>query len=138
MANFIKVIFGILFIHSLSQIVDAEDSENKKCSTLPQVQHRLNAVILECQNQVKENMIRDALQQLRYSDIQPATAEYPGYPLNANVPLASDREDIHWMLKRFRRDLGGGGFYDHPTVMSNDDKEIAGVCSLICSSYRRC
>lgn len=125
MAKYVEIIFGILILQSVSQLqVKAEDAENKKCSTLPQVQHRLNAVILECQNQVKENMIRDALQQLRFS----ATSEDPGYHLiNPEVPLASDREDIHWMLKRFRRDVVGGGFYDHPTVMTNDDKEIAGV-----------
>lgn len=114
----------------ISRVALAEDA-NKKCSTLPRVQHRLNSVIVECQNQVKEDMIRDALHQLRYTEHQQPfhgmTSDYPGYPLNPDVPLANEREDIHWMLKRVRRDIPNGLFYDHPTVMTNDDKEIAGV-----------
>lgn len=111
----------------LAKVAAGEDGNNKKCSTLPKVQHRLNSVIVECQNQVKEDMIRDALHQLRYAEQPRPIPDYPGYPLNPDVPLSSDREDIHWMLKRVRRDTNGL-FYDHPTLMTNDDKEIAGVC----------
>lgn len=96
---------------------------------MPKVQHRLNSVIQDCQNQVKEDMIRDALHQLRYTGPQhPDSAyNYPGMPLNPDVPLANEREDINWMLKRVRRNTPTSLFYDHPTIMSNDDKEIAGV-----------
>lgn len=106
-------------------IVAAND-DPQKCSTLPQVQKRLSAVIIDCQNQVKENMIREALQRIQQGEHQgQALSAYPGYPQNPGAPLAN--EEIHWMMNRNKRSLPGE-FYDHPTIMSDDDKEIAGVC----------
>lgn len=140
MAKFVQI--AVIFIHLLHLIASASDDDdepstnNRKCSTLPQVQHRLNAVIVDCQNQVKEDMIRDALQQIRVAEIQQQQMQFQN-PINEPEPMmqminpaiAASREDIHWMVKRFKRDLGAVGLYDHPTVMSNDDKEIAGVSS---------
>lgn len=111
-------------------LVSGDEEITRKCSTLPRVQHRLNAVIVDCQNQVKEDMIRDALQQIRFSENQQyhhpimMNNEQAEPVMMINPALATNREDIHWMVKRFKRDLG---LYDHPTIMSNDDKEIAGV-----------
>lgn len=130
------VMAGILLVHLIPSTITAEDTENNnnKCSTLPQVQHRLNAVIVDCQNQVKEDMIRDALQQIRFTSPQQQgimeTAPEGGYPM-VNPALAADRGDINWMVKRYKRDLGGASLYDHPTIMSSDDKEIAGVSIVI-------
>lgn len=118
------LVVGVLVV-ILARSVSPDAENQRKCSTLPQVQHRLNAVIVECQNQVKEDMIREALQQTRFSELQQQQQlqEQP----QMNPAFATSRADLHWMIKRFKRDLSDTGFYDHPTIMSKDDKEIAGV-----------
>lgn len=149
-AYFRIVLVTVLLIHhqlipSATATNDSDDDDqrrSKKCSTLPQVQHRLNAVIVDCQNQVKEDMIRDALQQIRFSDHHQqlmhsgpsgsgasTPASGAGYPV-INPAMAANREDIHWMVKRYKRELSANTLYDHPTIMSSDDKEIAGVSVL--------
>lgn len=134
MAKFLPSIVIIIVQLCLVSSAFGEEEITRKCSTLPRVQHRLNAVIVDCQNQVKEDMIRDALQQIRFSENQHqylhpmmGNEQQPEPVMMINPALAANREDIHWMVKRFKRDLGTSGLYDHPTIMSNDDKEIAGV-----------
>lgn len=122
------LVIGVLLIHvTMYSGITAQGTS--KCSTLPQVQHRLSAVIVDCQNQVKEDMIRDALQQIRIAE-QQQPQQYPpsaSEQMLINSALAQNREDIHWMVKRFKRDVVDGNMFDHPTIMSPEDKEIAGV-----------
>ena len=79
-------------------------------------------------------MIREALQEIKNQEQQQHQEAFsaPGQEASPviNPAVASDRGDINWMVKRFKRDISGVGsstYYDHPTIMSNDDKEIAGV-----------
>ncbi|XP_053676115.1 general odorant-binding protein 70 [Anopheles nili] len=93
------------------QPVVRADAPKKRCLTKPTVSKKVDMVIYQCQEEIKSDLIEDALKIF--------TAEHG-----------------HWHDKRRKRDATEGALdFSHPTIVSHEDKWIAG-CLMQCV-YRK-
>lgn len=103
----------------------------KKCSTLPQINTKLDSVIQACQEEVRLEIVREVFAMIRThelttsSPVHESTNYFGSENYDQHEPpfqyLSNRRSSRRYKRENFDFSL------DHPTVMSAMDKKIAGV-----------
>ncbi|GAB0100340.1 General odorant-binding protein 70 [Sergentomyia squamirostris] len=102
----------------------------KKCHKLPQVDKRIQEVLTDCQEEVKNELLREILQVLQINEqqyLQQQQQQQQAYNL-AQSPI----ERFDTLNRRSKRDAEE---FQHPTTVSHVERQLAG-CLLRCF-YRR-